>query len=270
MALQITQLMYSGLPNPSWILDGAEEQEFRQLAASSAADSATPIPPYRMGFRGFRIVDPAQGFRVLGRSIPSFSFAGAPELQLFLLDTSPFPPRYEEPAPPADLSPAVARAAPRAPSLAVDAPLWDPDDPRWLPPNQDDNNCYSYAANRANPLSNGIIAQFGSANRLFPITVVTGSSCLRGALSDGLIVSQGPSQSLAAGQGHHACIVVNPYRDFHLYRQDSDGGWSHKIDVPTRLDHSGNVIIDPRLSDRSGYALFVAWVIVPPTLQISG
>lgn len=45
---------------------------------------------------------------------------------------------------------------------------------------------------------------------------------------------------------------INPNSDFHYYRQDGDGFWSHKpgqTDVTDR-DGSGNLIIDPRSSNR--------------------
>lgn len=46
--------------------------------------------------------------------------------------------------------------------------------------------------------------------------------------------------------------VVDTHNDFHFYRQDSDGSWSHKLgggDV-TNKDASGNTIHDPSVADR--------------------
>jgi hypothetical protein len=47
--------------------------------------------------------------------------------------------------------------------------------------------------------------------------------------------------------------VVDPHKDFHFYRQDSTGKWSHKMggaDVSNK-DANGDIIHDPSMSDRS-------------------
>lgn len=286
MTLQITMLLYSGRPNPQWTIEGAAEQELRRLLASSAIDAAGPVLPYRVGYRGFRIVDPATPeqplLRVRGRSIPSFGFCGAPEIEEFLLHTGsdfrdpdtglslPFRPDVIFPtAPPAELR-RVAPTIARMPSLAVDAPAWDSDDPRWMnhgPPNnfQWQNNCYNYATN----LNLNNFAQIG-ANSLNKFDILTCVGAVSGVLSDGLRYTTGPEQALAAGEGHHVCLVIAPEQDFHWYRQDNDGGWSHKLgDQPiTRLDAEGVEIIDPRYCSRGFYVFFAAWLRVPPGITI--
>lgn len=47
-------------------------------------------------------------------------------------------------------------------------------------------------------------------------------------------------------------LTVDPNNDFHLYRQDSDGYWSHKPGSRevTNLDASGNYIMNPEIADR--------------------
>ena len=41
--------------------------------------------------------------------------------------------------------------------------------------------------------------------------------------------------------------------DYHFYRQDSDGTWSHKANNSniSRIDASGKIIINPKLADRN-------------------
>ena len=48
------------------------------------------------------------------------------------------------------------------------------------------------------------------------------------------------------------CGVMAPFNDFHFYREDEDGKWTHKIgkDVITDKDASGNIIINPLTSNR--------------------
>lgn len=47
-------------------------------------------------------------------------------------------------------------------------------------------------------------------------------------------------------------LTVDPKNDFHLYRQDSNGFWSHKPGSRkvTNVDASGNYISNPEMADR--------------------
>lgn len=66
-------------------------------------------------------------------------------------------------------------------------------------------------------------------------------------------------------------FVVDPKEDYHVYRQDRSGKWSHKpggTDV-TDLDASKNPIYDPKLADRSykdsklNYNKFCGYICIP-------
>jgi len=48
-------------------------------------------------------------------------------------------------------------------------------------------------------------------------------------------------------------LAVDPEKNYHWYRQHSDGTWSHKPGVceVTNLDSSGNVITDPKTCNRN-------------------
>ena len=54
--------------------------------------------------------------------------------------------------------------------------------------------------------------------------------------------------------------------DYHWYRQDSDGLWSHKRGTTsiTRLDNSGDLIVDPQTADRDFYTEFLGYYAVSP------
>lgn len=61
--------------------------------------------------------------------------------------------------------------------------------------------------------------------------------------------------------------------DYHRYRQDSDGLWSHKNGgrPVSRLDASDNLIYDPQICDRNyesskseNYSLFIGYFAVTP------
>ena len=62
---------------------------------------------------------------------------------------------------------------------------------------------------------------------------------------------------------YRVCLVVSSY-DYHWYRQNSDGSWSHKpSDRPvTNLDNSGRVIYDPRTADRGDYTKVVGFYAI--------
>jgi hypothetical protein len=69
MAVEVTLDMFSGMPNPRWLLGGASEQEFRSRLQSlpAAADREAPRPP-GLGYRGFILsVGPGDGGEALGR-----------------------------------------------------------------------------------------------------------------------------------------------------------------------------------------------------------
>ena len=83
----------------------------------------------------------------------------------------------------------------------------------------------------------------------------------------------------ACSQGtYKIALVVNPLEDgedasvtgacdYHWYRQDSDGLWSHKqgsSNSISRVDESGKLIIDPQTADRGEYTVFVGYFMVTP------
>lgn len=78
-------------------------------------------------------------------------------------------------------------------------------------------------------------------------------------------------------------LVVDRHHDYHYYRQDSNGLWSHKPgrNPVTNLDASGNLIRDPRLAARDyrpdtklNYKSFCGYMCVargqPQTLTTGG
>ena len=71
-------------------------------------------------------------------------------------------------------------------------------------------------------------------------------------------------------------VVVDPNEDYHFYRQDADGYWSHKPGATpvTRLDTTGRPIYDPMLATRDNkssnlnYERFCGYLLVPVTKNI--
>ena len=65
---------------------------------------------------------------------------------------------------------------------------------------------------------------------------------------------------------YKVALVIAPGQDYHWYRQDDDGYWSHKpgITPVTREDESEDVIVDPQIADRGAYTQFVGYYAVTP------
>lgn len=133
--------------------------------------------------------------------------------------------------------------------------FWKP--PKYEPEKWNDNNgiqlnnCYNYACN----IQTGTYAQPGQAtgNRYSSIDCNEVSD---GAVSDGL--TKQDCDQMCPNCCHKVALVVAPGYDYHWYRQDDNGMWSHKPGgTPvTNLDNSGNPINDPRTADRGPYTLF--------------
>jgi hypothetical protein len=118
---------------------------------------------------------------------------------------------------------------------------------------QYNNNCYNYACE----LQTGTFAQPGRASGSM-YAAFDCSDVGNGAVSDGL-----RAVSCDRGCGcreccHQAALVIWPGVDFHWYRLDRTGRWSHKPGgtQATNLDNGGNPIADPLAADRGPYTVF--------------
>lgn len=128
--------------------------------------------------------------------------------------------------------------------VTTDAPtsynpsLWN--DPNWV----GCNNCYNYACdirtdNRAKP---GYAHQFPWSN---PACEKIGQA----ALADGLTLANEHNE--CDGCAHLVALFVDEAKDYHWYRLDSNGIWSHKWgqEEATNLDGSGNLITNLQTAD---------------------
>jgi len=154
-----------------------------------------------------------------------------------------------------DLIERIARAV--AEWMARCIPAYDP-----LPWNDADgvqfhNNCYNYACD----IKTGTCAQPGRASG----NLYAAIDCFEvgdGAKSDGLVPVSCDDGCGCSECQHQVALVIKPggfeSGDFHWYRKDRDGRWSHKPGgtPATNLDNSGNLIIDPRTADRGSYTIF--------------
>lgn len=121
---------------------------------------------------------------------------------------------------------------------------------------RDYTNCYSYAFDRM---------EVNADKKLQPGELSTGkfnsydcNEILNKLRSDynTLNIIQVPKNYKPPCNHYKIALVIDDLggeQDYHFYRQDSDGYWSHKPgkeDV-RRVDASGNLIIDPETADRN-------------------
>lgn len=120
------------------------------------------------------------------------------------------------------------------------------------------NNCYNYATN----YRTDTFAQPGKATNNKWTSLVC-SNVKNSAISD-FLVNTPTANNKCPNQGHLVALVIAQNHDYHWYRKDSTGYWSHKPGSQnvTHLDNSGNLITDPRSADRGVYTNFCTFMIV--------
>src|SRR5205814_7461849 len=148
----------------------------------------------------------------------------------------------------------VVVAAPDAPAAAVHEPppLYEPSWWNDGGERQLGNNCYNYSTNHRTDT----FAQPGrSRGAMF--WELTGPEVEAAAVRDALVPAP-QADGRPPPEGHLVALVVAPGVDFHWYRLERGGGWSHKIGPApvTDKDNAGNPIADPRAADRGPYTEF--------------
>jgi RHS repeat-associated protein len=105
----------------------------------------------------------------------------------------------------------------------LETPSYDPD--AWNDPAyRDSNNCYSYACNRPGVRPSDTKPQPGdSSGRRF--TEMTCSDIIAAAKRDGLV--EPDANDCCPNNYHKVSLHLQP-DDYHWYREDSNGQWSHK------------------------------------------
>ena len=164
--------------------------------------------------------------------------------------------------------------------LPYDTSLWN------YSPVVNNSNCYAYALNNQvyGPTSHNIWwkQQPGEYYNLFnsttpipqgfnlPASIIVNGVSLDFSMYNSVngtsvtFTPIGRYEKCPAGTYKVALVVSNS--DYHWYRQDADGLWSHKQGTTAvkRTDESGKLIIDPKLADRGDYTTFVGYFAVKP------
>lgn len=140
-----------------------------------------------------------------------------------------------------------------------------------------DNNCYAYALNnQVKPGTNKVWfkQQPGEyshtdgrpfTKEILKNAVTQDFSQYNLGYDTNLIFKEVEKYSVVP-EGTYKVALVSYTYDYHWYRQDSDGYWSHKPGTTAvrRTDNSGNSILDPETCDRGLYANFLGFYAVTP------
>lgn len=141
------------------------------------------------------------------------------------------------------------------------------------------NNCYSYAINNYVENLEYICPDPGESSGAtsYILGLPESDDILEGAIEDfkdhfgnqvNAFIPIGRYEVCPEGM-YKVALVIAPGSDYHWYRQDPDGLWSHKLSSfeVSRLDgenRDGNLIIDPQICDRAGYTEFMGYFAILP------
>ncbi len=286
MSLTVTLNVFSGRPNPTWVIpdEGASEfnERISQIRTTSNLKPAGVMGG--LGYRGFTVRrnEETHAFHVhagivdTGLLSPTL-VADDRDIERWLLSTvtTPLPElvaahieeALREPIRHDALTAAVLGAHCPA-CVSADAPVYNP--AVWnVPAVQPNNNCYNYANNRIT----NTFAQPGRAtgHQYTQLNQCAGTGSVEaGAISDGLVPAANFSGHLAAGHGWYVALVLWPGGDYHWYRQDNVGCWSHKpgSTAVRNVDNAGKAISDPKTASRGPYTVFCTYMITKAGVHI--
>jgi hypothetical protein len=283
MTSRITLNVFSGRPNPSWLLSDKDDAQLTErLASLQTLTEKRPSGIFGgLGYRGFSIsreTDHAFGPMALtvhegiaDRQIAGPNMVDTTGMEEWLAEQAA---AHVSPEVIAYVREAIGRKVPLVhqmvkgagcpPCKAADAPAYNPG--RWnVPTVQPYNNCYNYA----NDQITNTFAQPGRATGHM-YTAFTCASVQPAAQSDGLVPCPNFSAPLGPGHGWYVALVIWPGHDFHWYRQDNVGCWSHKPgSTPVRnYDDSGQPITDPRTCNRGPYTDFCSYMVTNRNVHI--
>lgn len=281
MPTRITVNMFSGLPNPELVVDGAEERELLvrlRPGRRLTREERLPAPESVLGYRGiaieqlgrvskglpkvFRVangdlIGEGLAHRAADESVEEFICGSTGPIGLLQLGErfTAIVQRgireYHE------LRRSYATRFPLWPrrNRCICAPLYEP---AWwnVLPRQWQNNCYNYGTN----YRTDTYAQPGrAAGVTHSLTCPTVTAA---AVADALIDRPNANNRCPA-EGHLVALVLAPY-DYHWYRKGRNGYWTHKMggSPATNLDNSGHLIADPRTANRGAYTKFCTFMVV--------
>lgn len=290
--------IYSGVPDPSWALSEAQIEQLIKLIGG-LQQTTTLKPPAvagRLDYRGFLVR--AETRKMLAPEIVLLVHAGiidrarltlnvvdeGNKVERFLLKTAPSSqidktlrkrieaaihfvppvmPKIGRRSRQKRRRMAASKSGKKAKAGHPCRPDYEPN--KWnTPAHMGPNHCYDYATDTITDLG----AQPGEGGG----RVYTSATC--DAISDAAELDglKRVEDIIHPPVGHYVALCLQPGpvkdRDFHFYRRDCNGRWSHKVGKSpvTNLDSSDQLIDDPRICDRGSYTLFCGYFDCDPTM----
>ncbi|MEW6352163.1 MAG: hypothetical protein AB1646_24180 [Thermodesulfobacteriota bacterium] len=298
---QVTVDIFSGRPNPSWLVSGPQAQEIlKDLARSREAMADADSGTQKLGYRGISVelladqgekefdlpgtfligggssADESKGLEIATRLIET---APAPEAdaatpldadlkKLILSQIAAFPDALAAIEPDPGYSSAADGVDLDVPadatSCGIELGAFNPGFWNNDPNVRRNNNCYNYGANR----KTNTFAQPGRASGRYPYPMAC-PDVSQAAISDGAHVRFRCCPDTEKPRWFVA-LVVWPGNDYHWYRKHREGFWGHKPGGThaKNTDDRGMVIGDPRTCARGPYTHFCGFFYVCKKVRI--
>lgn len=149
---------------------------------------------------------------------------------------------------------------------------------------RESHNCYTYFLNLKSPNAYFLCKQkykrekfcrrpqpgYASGYSLLKKKDFNCKTMMARTLKDNKHIVQTNKTAKCSKEFYKGALVVAPNRDYHYYRQNDDGVWTHKpgYKPSTHLDSGNNPIVDPELANRRtssklNYTDFCGYLCVP-------
>lgn len=272
--LQVELDIFSGMPNPTWILNPREERELvARLKADPSLMAPVTAPVAGLGYRGYivqQVKEASTDAKSKDRPLPSLFRIGGPydkdaATSLWLLDTSEkadtevddylrevaadtirhSAPVADSGIPQAIEKGALAACASNFLTSSTDFSFWNAG--QYI----NKNNCYNFAANhRTNT--------FAQPGKISGYALPYPPTC--GNVTTGIQLD-GWFNSCQAADNLSIALVIWPGYDFHFYRKCQSNIWCHKPGrtAARNYDNSGVIITNPETCNRGGYTSFCGY-----------
>ncbi len=270
MPIKVRACIYSGRPDPEWELTSEQTEKLLELLSRKNEKSYLQSPSKigLLGYRGLEIrftgvnVMPRRALVFNGvldiETEPANLVDQDSELELFLLETAGgnLKDKVKQRIG-AEIQKNLSAGLGSVFTKVMAAPPYDPG--KWN--NNifimEHNNCYNYGNN----LITDSFAQPGRGSGLPLPDPLTLADTRASSISDQQIALRAGEEDLTPDKGHYIALVLDLTMgddDYHWYRQNDDGTWSHKPGrtAVINTDNSGDIITDPEHCDRGAYTVW--------------
>lgn len=303
--LQITTDVFSGRPNPSWIVDEKEARDiFKEITANREVIAEVGSGYQGLGYRGVFLEPLADDLREEFDLPPSFMIANGAsrdepggleiakrlvedmpkypardeaaaaltpldeEMQELLLDQMAAFPKVISEMPPKTVRFSDLRKTEESTDVTCSIELCSFNPNFWNKDRktQEKNNCYNYGRNK----KTNTFAQPGRASKYKPYPYpMRCNHIVKAAKSDGA-----HSFSVCFPDSERPrwlmALAVWPGTDYHWYRMHVEGFWGHKPgpSAARNTDDAGSIITDPKTCARRKYTNFCGYLTACKSMKI--